>query len=93
MVANISDNAINILQSAVRGSTSIYPTIQQMNTHIILEDALQVYECKHCGMKSEPPWMTPSPDIALEARDHFIFEHKDCQPPALGEKVGKASIK
>ena len=37
--------------------------------------------------------MAPSPDIALDARDHFISEHKDCKPTALGEKVGKASIK
>ena len=50
-----------------------------MNSHIIVDNALHVYECKHCGMKSEPPWMTPPIDIALDARDHFFAEHKNCK--------------
>jgi hypothetical protein len=51
----------------------------EMNSHIIVDNALHVYKCKHCGMESEPPWMTPPPDIAQDARDHFIAEHKNCK--------------
>jgi hypothetical protein len=58
-----------------------------MNFHIIVDSALNVYECKHCGRKSEPPWMTPPPDVAQDARDHFIAEHKDYQSPHIwGQK-------
>ena len=64
-----------------------------MNSHIILDNPSYVYECKHCGMKSEPPWMTPPSDIAQDARDHFIAEHKDCQSTASGEKGDTASTK
>ena len=49
-----------------------------MLEHIINDEAY-VYECLICGFKSEPPWMTPPPDIAQDAIDHFISEHKDCQ--------------
>ena len=50
-----------------------------MNEHIIIDSVVHVYLCKNCGDRTEPPWMTPSPDIALDARDHFIAEHKNCK--------------
>jgi hypothetical protein len=50
-----------------------------MPEHIIINDETYLYECLNCGFKSEPPWMTPPPAIAQDARDHFISEHKDCQ--------------
>jgi len=31
--------------------------------------------------------MTPPPDIAQDAIDHFIAEHKDCQSVPLGAKA------
>ena len=60
-----------------------------MPEHIIINDDTYVYECVTCGFKSEPPWMTPPPDIVQGARDHFIREHKDCQSPTFGVKNGK----
>ena len=60
-----------------------------MPDHIIINDDTYVYECLNCGFRSETPWMTPPPDIAQDARDHFIAEHKDCQSPTFGVKNGK----
>jgi hypothetical protein len=60
-----------------------------MPEHIIINDETNVYECLNCGFKSEPPWMTPLSDIAQDARDHFIAEHKDCQAPAFGANDGR----
>ena len=68
-----------------------------MLEHIIINDEAYVYLCLICGFKSEPPWMTPPPDIAQDARDHFISEHKDCQSSPFGakahanDKIGHAS--
>jgi hypothetical protein len=50
-----------------------------MPEHIIINDETYLYECLNCGFKSEPPWMTPPPDIAQDARDHFFAEHKNCK--------------
>jgi len=50
-----------------------------MLDHIIINDEAYVYECLNCGFTSEPPWMTPPPDIAQDARDQFIAEHKHCR--------------
>jgi hypothetical protein len=58
-----------------------------MPEHIIINDETYLYECLNCGFKSEPPWMTPPPDIAQDARDHFISEHKDCQSIPFGAKA------
>ena len=58
-----------------------------MNFHIIVDYQSHVYLCKHCGVKSEPPWMTPPPDIAQEAREHFISQHKDCKSHSFGTKA------
>jgi hypothetical protein len=57
-----------------------------MPEHIIIYET-NVYECLNCGLISEPPWMTPPPDIAQDAKDHFISEHKDCQSVPLGAKA------
>ena len=64
-----------------------------MPEHIIIKNETFLYECLNCGFKSEPPWMTPPPDIAQDAKDHFISEHKDCQSAASVEKGDSASIK
>ena len=64
-----------------------------MLEHIIINDEAYVYECLICGFKSEPPWITPPLDIAQDARDHFISEHKDCQSAASVEKGDSASTK
>jgi hypothetical protein len=53
-----------------------------MSEHIIIDNVNNVYECKNCGIKTEPPWMTPPPNIALDARDFFISQHNDCKPLA-----------
>ena len=50
-----------------------------MTDHIIIDTVTHVYECLNCGFKSEPPWMIPPADIALEAVDFFLAEHNDCQ--------------
>jgi hypothetical protein len=42
-------------------------------------------------MKSEPPWISPPPDIAQDAIDHFIAEHKDYLGPPFGANYGKKS--
>jgi hypothetical protein len=60
-----------------------------MPDHIIINDDTYVYECLNCGFRSETPWMTPPSDIAQDARDHFIREHKDCQSPLFGSKMAK----
>ena len=64
-----------------------------MPEHIIISYETNVYECLNCGFISEPPWMTPPPDIAQDARDHFIAEHKDCQSKASVEKGDSALTK
>jgi len=50
-----------------------------MIDHIIINKITHVYECINCGVVSEPPWMTPPSDIAVEAIDMFISDHRDCQ--------------
>ena len=50
-----------------------------MPEHII-NDENYVYECLNCGFKSKPPWMMPPPNIAVDAEDFFISEHRDCRP-------------
>lgn len=59
-----------------------------MPEHII-NDATYVHQCLKCGFKSEPPWMPPPPEIAQDARDHFIAEHKDCQARAFDASNGR----
>jgi len=51
-----------------------------MFEHVIVDRINFIYECLNCGIKSDPPWMTPPIDIALEAESCFIDEHKDCKP-------------
>jgi hypothetical protein len=60
-----------------------------MPEHIIINDEANVYECLNCGFKSELPWMTKPPDIAQDARNHFIAEHKDRQAHAFGANDGR----
>jgi hypothetical protein len=60
-----------------------------MPKHLIISYENNVYECLNCGFKSEPPWMTPPQDIAQEAKDHFISEHKDCSSRPLRPKISK----
>ena len=67
-----------------------------MNEHIIIDSVVHVYLCKNCGKRTEPPWMTPPPDIAQDARDHFIAEHKNCKLSAAESddellKLGRAT--
>jgi len=50
-----------------------------MTDHIIIDEITHVYLCKNCGYESEPPWMHPPADIALEAIEFFISEHEDCK--------------
>jgi len=64
-----------------------------MPDHIIFNGETHVYECLNYGFKSDPPWMTPPPDIAQDARDHFISEHKDCQYTTSFKKGDNASTK
>ena len=56
-----------------------------MPDHIIIKDDTYFYLYLNCGFRSEPPWMTRPQD----ARDHFIAEHKHCQSPTFGVKIGK----
>ena len=53
-----------------------------MLEHIVIDDETHVHQCLNCGFRSEPPWVTPPPGIAQDARDHFIADHEDCQPGA-----------
>ena len=50
-----------------------------MTDHIIINKITHVYECENSGYVSEPPWMTPPADVALEAFDYFFSEHMDCR--------------
>lgn len=63
-----------------------------MPEHIVIDDETHVYQCLNCGFQSEPPWMTPPPDIAQDARDHFIVEHQDCQVGVSEPKMAKTSM-
>jgi hypothetical protein len=58
-----------------------------LNSHILIDAVIHAYECKHCGRKTEPPWMTPPTDIAQNAIDYFIAKHKDCKSIPLGAKA------
>jgi hypothetical protein len=57
--------------------------------NIIINDETNVYECLNCGFKSELPWTPQPPDIAQDARDNFIAEHKDFQAHAFDASNGR----
>lgn len=60
-----------------------------MPEHLIISYETNVYECRNCGFKSERPWMKPPLDVAQDAKDHFIAEHKGCPSRPFAANVGK----